>query len=79
LGGSELRDEQGYVRPYFDRRYGCEMEVLEFDSRQVNPIFEVSVKGLCDYFLGRSAVEPGEAQPFVSGGRHSTEQNIAGS
>ena len=78
LGGSELRDEQGYVPPYFDWRYGCEMEVIEFDSRQVNPIFETSVKGLCDYFLRISAVKPGEAQPSLSGRQHAREQNIAG-
>jgi hypothetical protein len=76
LGGFELCDEYGCMPPYFDHRYGSTMEFVEFDSRCVNPIFEASVKGLCDYFLGISPVEPGEAYRFVSGG-HSGEQNIA--
>ena len=78
LGGLELCDADGCMPPYFDHRYGSTMEFVEFDSHRVNPIFEASVKGLCDYFLGISAVETGATQPFVSGDRHSGEQNIAG-
>ena len=61
LGGLELRDEQSNVPPYFDRRYCCDMEVVEFDSRLVNPRFEAIVRDLCDYFSGVIRVQPGQA------------------
>jgi len=62
LGGVELCDAYGSMPPYFDHRYGSTMEFVEFDSRRVNPIFEASVSGLCEYFSGISAVKPGESQ-----------------
>ena len=74
LGGSELRDELGCVPPYFDWRYGCQMEVLEFDSHRVNPIFEALVKALCEYFSGMFVGQPAETPLFVF---QSNEQNTA--
>ena len=37
LGGAHLEADGAPVRPYFDPRYKCEMELLRFDSRQPNP------------------------------------------
>jgi hypothetical protein len=34
LGGSHLRAGECVIGPYFDPHYGCEMELLRFDSRQ---------------------------------------------
>jgi hypothetical protein len=64
LGGAELSDENGQVPPYFDRRYGCKMEVIEFDSYHVNSVFETSVQALCEHFSGMSVVQPIEAFPL---------------
>lgn len=39
-GGDELP-------PYFDPKYGCQMEVLEFDSRSPNPKYRDAVREFC--------------------------------
>jgi len=43
-GGDELP-------PYYDPKYGCEMEVLEFDSRFPNPKYQTAVRELSDTLL----------------------------
>ena len=52
LGGLELADAKGSIPAYFDPRYGCDMELIEFDSQQVNPAFEPTVQAICNHFLG---------------------------
>jgi hypothetical protein len=37
IGMSSLSDDGVELPPYFDARYGCQMEVLRFDSRFPNP------------------------------------------
>ena len=37
LGGASLEVDGRAVPAYFDRRYGCDMELLRFDSRYPNP------------------------------------------
>jgi len=39
LGGASLEAEGAPVPTYFDPRYGCEMELLRFDSRHPEPKF----------------------------------------
>jgi hypothetical protein len=36
LGGSRLEGDGYVVPPYFEPRYGCEMEILRFDTRRPN-------------------------------------------
>lgn len=36
LGGSDLEAGGSVVKPYYDPKYRCEMEVLRFDSRDAN-------------------------------------------
>ncbi len=40
MGGQSLTMGETEIPPYFDPRYNCEMEVLRFDSRLVNPRYE---------------------------------------
>jgi hypothetical protein len=40
LGGASLMWDSEVVPPYYDVAYGCEMEVLRFDSRQPNPKYQ---------------------------------------
>ena len=37
LGGAPLAADGAPVPSYYDSRYGCEMEILRFDSRRPNP------------------------------------------
>jgi len=50
LGGREFSDERGPVPAYFDERYGCDMELIQFHSYRVNPIFEGVVQDLSNIF-----------------------------
>jgi len=40
LGGASLEAGGTAVPPYYDARYGCEMELLRFDSRYPNPKYD---------------------------------------
>jgi len=46
LGGSPLAADGAPVPSYFDPRYGCEMEILRFDSRRPNPKFNDLIERL---------------------------------
>jgi hypothetical protein len=46
LGGSPLAADGAPVPSYFDSRYGCEMEILRFDSRRPNPKFNDLIEQL---------------------------------
>jgi hypothetical protein len=37
LGGASLVDGEEEIPPYYDPDYGCEMELLTFDSTKPNP------------------------------------------
>ena len=65
IGGRPLSCQGIDLPRYFDAQYGCEMEVLRFDSSQPNPRFEPWVSDLGRYlqcapviYRGRSAVRP---------------------
>ena len=46
LGGRPLRTAQGELPAYFEPHYGCEMEVLRFDSWSVNPTYQSAINEL---------------------------------
>lgn len=46
LGGAPLECDGVPLPSYFDARYGCEMELLRFDSRRPNPRYEAQVEHL---------------------------------
>jgi hypothetical protein len=46
IGGAPLSAAGAPVPSYFDPRYGCEMEILRFDSRRPNPKFNDLIERL---------------------------------
>ncbi len=46
IGGAHLMSQDGPVPPYYNPRYGCEMELLRFDSRQPSPKFAPLIERL---------------------------------
>jgi hypothetical protein len=60
LGGRPLEADGTTLPPYFDRRYGCMMEILRFDSRRPAPQFERAV----DRLHKRLAAVPVIARPY---------------
>jgi hypothetical protein len=48
LGGSPLEANGLTVPPYFDSNYGCEMELLRFDSRRPSPKYNSLIDSLRD-------------------------------
>jgi hypothetical protein len=48
LGGSHLKASGQRVPTYFDEKYGCDMELLRFDSRQPSPKYARLVELLKD-------------------------------
>lgn len=61
LGGSLLQAGDSVVPPYYDPKYGCQMELLRFDSRRPNPKYagaiEVLVRRLTNVAVVASAIE----------------------
>ena len=56
IGGRRLHLDQIDFPPYYDPQYGCEMEVLRFDSIQPSPCFEPWVNDLSSYWLRASVI-----------------------
>jgi hypothetical protein len=46
LGGTHLRAQAEKIPPYYDAKYGCDMEILGFDSRHPNPKYAPLVEML---------------------------------
>ncbi len=44
LGGAPLTSESEEVAPYFDPNYGCEMEILRFDSDRPTDTYEEAIR-----------------------------------
>jgi hypothetical protein len=55
IGGRPLRNRAVELPSYYDSQYGCEMELLRFDSTELNPRFEPWVAEL-DTYLQSSTV-----------------------
>jgi hypothetical protein len=58
LGGSPLAADGTPVPSYFDPRYGCEMEILRFDSRSPNPKFNDLIERLREQMASVSILAP---------------------
>jgi hypothetical protein len=68
LGGSPLEADGEMVKPYFDPRYQCWMELLRFDSRRPSPkyvdLIELLKEKLTDVLVIGGAIEAGpEGEP----------------
>jgi len=78
LGGAPLAADGAPVPSYYDPRYGCEMEILRFDSRHPNPKFNNLIERLREKMATVSILAPaavhmqhmpayfGEAAAFTS-------------
>jgi hypothetical protein len=49
IGGRPLSAGGVDLPPYYDPQYGCDMEILRFDSSEPNPRFEAWIDELSDY------------------------------
>ena len=58
IGGAPLAADGDPVPSYFDPRYGCEMEILRFDSRRPNPKFNDLIEKLRERMSSVSIVAP---------------------
>jgi hypothetical protein len=61
LGGSPLEFEGAPLPSYFDARYGCEMELLRFDSRRPSAKYERQVEMLEHKLANVAVIAPGSA------------------
>ncbi len=62
LGGGSLEANGTSLPSYFDQRYGCQMELLRFDSRSPNPKYS----GLIDLLRSQLAVTEVVVRPSVA-------------
>jgi len=62
LGGAPLAADGAPVPSYYDPRYGCEMEILRFDSRRPNPKFNSLIERLREGMASVSILAPAAAQ-----------------
>lgn len=58
IGGSPLANKDGPLSSYWDPRYGCEMEVLRFDSRIVQPRYQQLVLEMRSTLKGTPVLQP---------------------
>lgn len=63
IGLSPVSWSGSHLKPYFDPTYGCEMEVLEFDSANPNAKYREAIKRLAEQLAGAPVLcsEPLEA------------------
>lgn len=65
MGGSRLEIDDTSIPSYYDPQYGCDMELLRFDSRSPNPSYEELINRLSDRLsevLVVTATEPSHAK-----------------
>jgi hypothetical protein len=62
LGGAPLAADGAPVPSYFDPRYGCEMEILRFDSRRPNPKFNSLIERLRERMASVPILAPAAVQ-----------------
>lgn len=66
LGGAPLAADGAPVPSYYDPRYGCEMEILRFDSRRPNPKFNNLIEQLRERMASVSILAPSALHMRVS-------------
>jgi hypothetical protein len=69
LGGEPLAWEGAEIPAYYDPLYGCEMEVIRFDSRSPNPRFEPILRDIYSQIARIPVVCPGEEASQETGRR----------
>ena len=58
IGGAPLAADGAPVPSYYDPRYGCEMEILRFDSRRPHPKFNNLIERLRERMASVSILAP---------------------
>lgn len=61
MGGHSLRADGLELPTYFDSNYGCQMEVLRFESASPNPRFEGWIDKLQNYLVTAQTISPFDA------------------
>lgn len=61
IGGKPVDTAQSPLPSYWDPRYTCEMEVLRFDSREVEPRYRHLVLEMQSRLKGRAVLQAGDA------------------
>ncbi len=52
IGGRPLEVDGAAIPPYFDAQYGCQMEIIRFDSSQPNPKFRKCIEQIAHEMRG---------------------------
>jgi hypothetical protein len=68
LGGRRLTWNGMELPPYYDERYRCQMEVLRFDSREMNPKYAGMLDDLRNQVAGATVIcadKPGQERNVV--------------
>ena len=63
IGGAPLGSDGVTLPPYYDPRYGCEMELLRFDSRHPDPRFSILVEMLQHKLADTAVIAADTAAP----------------
>jgi hypothetical protein len=77
LGGAPLAADGAPVPSYYDPRYGCEMEILRFDSRRPNPKFNDLIERLRERMASVSILAPSTMHMRVRPGYYEPAAAIA--
>jgi hypothetical protein len=65
IGGTSLGERDGELPPYYDSSYGCEMELLAFDSRRPNPRYTGWVREFREALHNIPLISPSALQAGV--------------
>lgn len=76
IGGEALRANQVELPAYHDPQYGCEMELLRFDSLHPNPQFEPWVNSMCAQWLSAPVLREEAAQRTFSRQLHNLAEAV---
>jgi hypothetical protein len=66
LGGRSLEWGGQAIPPYYDPRYGCQMQMLRFDSRSPNPRYEQAVQDILGTLIDVPVVCGDEVAPQIA-------------
>ena len=76
IGLNTLQWDGAALPPYFDNRYGCQMEVLRFDTRYPNPKYESAVRELSDVLAESPVICHDGAKTDSEGACHEPERGM---
>jgi hypothetical protein len=66
LGGRPLMLGLDEMPPYYDSRYGCEMELLRFDSTAPNPRYTEWIQACCEMLIGSPVISHPAVETDIS-------------